>query len=378
MSPIDTRLRLVRGTIVGGVLAAFLLAPRLWLAHPFFGPLPVFSWVPTLPPPLDLVVLVVLVALLVPLLVARRPRRWILLWCALFAARSLGDRLTWQPYFFQYFFMLLALAFAGRGDRPDEDEKVLHAERLIVASVYLWSGVSKVDDTFLHGGILAVLEPIASQFPPALVVRLSFLVPGLEIAIALGLLLPRLRNGAVVLAILMHLSLLYVLGPFGQNYNRVVWPWNVVMILLLLLLFWRARRFGAADVLWTRGFAFQRVILALFTLAPGLSYVGLWDPYLSFRLYSYTYLMGTLHLREHVRQALPARTRTEVEASEHRGYAGRLVVPYWSEHELGAFAPPTSAVYRGIARKVCTLAREPADVLLVLDDPPDSLTCDRL
>ena len=379
------RIQLARTAVVLGTLAALLVAPRLWLEHRYFGPLPVFSWVPVLHPPLDLIALTALALLLLPVLAARRPRPWILLWCALFALRSLPDRITWQPYFLQYFFLLLALAFAGGGG--SRDAGVLHTSRLVVASIYFWSGVSKFDHAFLHGGIVPVLHPISSWFPPALVVEFAILVPAAEVALALGLLVPRMRDAACALAILMHLSLLYVLGPLGQDYNRVVWPWNVVMIALDLVLFFRDRGFSARDLLWPRGFALHRVALVLFVVCPVLSYAGLWDPYLSFRLYSYKYHWGTLYLGERVRAALPERTRVESEPSERSDYPWKLLIPYWSEHELGAFAPATPAVYRGIARKVCAEAERSGDVLLVIDEPGDwrtgasrrtSTTCDGL
>jgi hypothetical protein len=38
-----------------------------------------------------------------------------------FALRAVPDEITWQPYLYQYFFMLLSLAFAdGTGSVRDE------------------------------------------------------------------------------------------------------------------------------------------------------------------------------------------------------------------------------------------------------------------
>ncbi len=84
--------------------------------------------------------------------------------------------------------------------------------------------------------------------------------------------------------IAMHACILLAIGPLGHNANTVVWPWNIAMILFLLLLF-RHGDPSASEILWgsTR---FHRMALALLGLAPALSFFNVWDSYLSAALYS--------------------------------------------------------------------------------------------
>ena len=59
--------------------------------------------------------------------------------------------------------------------------------------------------------------------------------------VADGLLLfGRAQRFAAFVLVAMHLFIRIVLGPLGHNYNREVWPWNVMMMGLLALLYFRA------------------------------------------------------------------------------------------------------------------------------------------
>src|SRR4029453_6402010 len=74
-------------------------------------------------------------------------------------------------------------------------------------------------------------------------------VPMTEIAVAAGLLVPRLRNAAVIAAVGTHLIVLGLLGPLAHGTNAVIWPWNAAMAGLAAVLFWNARDASARDTL---------------------------------------------------------------------------------------------------------------------------------
>ena len=104
---------LIRVTLVAAALAGLLITRRLFWGHPLLAPLPVVD-LPPLPGWLARAWWGALVALLLPSLVRRRADRWLTAFCVLFFARTLWDRATWQPYFFQYGFGLLACALYER------------------------------------------------------------------------------------------------------------------------------------------------------------------------------------------------------------------------------------------------------------------------
>jgi hypothetical protein len=76
-----------------------------------------------------------------------------------------------------------------------------------------------------------LVEPLVTLLPGSLVelVRpLGIATPFVEVSIAVGL-LTRFRNAAVILALGMHLFILFCIGPFGHDWNTGVWPWHGAM-----------------------------------------------------------------------------------------------------------------------------------------------------
>lgn len=364
--PLADRVRLVTAVVAVGTLASLGLAPRLFLRHPIFTPVPVVAGL-ALPSPLDLVVLVALGALLPVILIPRRPWALVLVWCALFAARAVWDESTWQPYYYQYFFMLLLLAVAAwRGD----DATALEVSRLVLASIYLWSGLHKLHYDFLHSGIATVFPRLAPLVPAVAAPWIALAMASLETAIGPGLLIRRTRRLAMVTAIVMHAGLLAAIGPWGQNHNRIVWPWNVAMIVLLVVLFHREDAPVFAPRVSPRAWAARGIVLVFFVLGPLSSFAGLWPSYLAFKLYSLSIHTGTIFVTRPVADALTPAARGALVPAAVGPYVGYLPVLAWSERELGAMLPPEPAVFKEVARRLCPLAPRPKDIMLVIEDPP--------
>jgi hypothetical protein len=372
------RIDRLKSIVCVGLAVCFLIAPAIWLERPFFTPLPIAGGLRPLPPPLDLIALVALLALLAAVVLVKR-RELVFAWVLLFALRTLWDRATWQPFLLMYAFLLFTTAFASWGEAKRDrglDAAVLNTSRFVVIAVYILSGASKVSYGFVHYVLPELLAAVGDWLPIDLLVRFGLFFPLSEFAIALGLLFPRTRGAALIAAILMHAFILVAVGPFGQSYNAVVWPWNVAMIAILLVIFRGASDVGPRAILLNRGFPLHAAAIALFAVLPGLSYVGLWPTYLSFRLYSEQYHWATISLTPAVRLKLPPRTRDQVMPTDDGRYDGYLKVVYWSEHELGAFVPPEPWVFREVARRVCALAGDPRDVRLTIEDPPDRWTAE--
>ena len=125
---------------------------------------------------------------------------------------------------------------------------------------------------FTHCGLVARLGCDSALW-------MCYAIPLLEIFVGVGLWLPRCRRGAIGVACTIHVVALWVLGPSGNDFNAVVWPWNLAMALLVVILFSTqiGSRRNFADLASSRP-AFA--VAALFSLLPALSYFGWWDSYL--------------------------------------------------------------------------------------------------
>src|SRR5262249_33684927 len=146
------RLRLLKDAVTVAPLCGFLLSPNLWLNGRTYPLAPVWEGWPVVSPPWDCLMFGALLGLLGATLLAPRPRPLILLFVALAGLWALGDQTRWQPWFYQYLFMLLAVGWGMTWPpRPELQDGALNACRLIVASMYFWSGAQKFNASFVAG-----------------------------------------------------------------------------------------------------------------------------------------------------------------------------------------------------------------------------------
>lgn len=365
----------IERVVAVGLAVSLLLAPGLWLERRFFTPLPIArAWHP-LPRPFDLAVLLTLTLMPLGTLFMKRPRAVILVWSALFVVRTCWDRATWQPFLLMYAFLFLATAWADwTGVTPARDAAVLNVTRLVLCCVYVWSALSKLSYGFVHAVLPEMLQVARAWLPIESFVRVGWLFPLTELAIGLGLLFPRTRNAACVGAVLMHGCVLLSVGPLGNHYNMIVWPWNVAMIALVVLAFARTHALDARTILLARGTALRYPALLLFAILPGCSYIGLWPTYLSFRLYSDQYHWALISVSRSVYDKLPPASRSRLERTPADQYYASVSLAHWSEQDLGAFLPPEPSVFRDVANRICALAIDPHDVRLTILPPADRFT----
>jgi hypothetical protein len=195
-------------------------------------------------------------------------------------------------------------------------------------------------------------------------------VPPIETAIGVGLLFRPTRTLAAALAVGMHLMIMAAIGPWGHNWNTVVWPWNVAMPLLVVILFYRTPSVSPRSIVVPRGDLYHAGVLVLFGVMPALSFVGLWDMYLSSALYSGNTLQGSAEISPEVRAGLPPTVRKVCEPAI--GGRWRLHFRDWSAEELNVPVYPARRVLRNIAQTLCDrAAQESGEVVLVVLERPD-------
>ena len=256
-----------------------LLSHALWLSTRFYPLTPVFPFLKPIPFPFDHILFYVSLVALV--LSAITPR--LIPFFATFAiVLAVCDQSRLQPWFYEYLFLLLGVAFASP-----------NACRLIIAATYFWSGAQKLNAGFINDVFPLMLEPFLRHLPhgaQAVAHPLSVAAPFIELWIGIALLGRKFRTPAVVVEVAMHVFILIALSPWGQNYNHVVWPWNIAMAAAVVLLFWKTGD-STRQVLFSKN-AFHVAVLLLFGLAPMLSF---------FRA------VGSLLIRSHVYQQYESR-----------------------------------------------------------------------
>lgn len=367
------RLRRVRLTLAAAAACGLLLSWRLWVSSTRQYPtVPVSRLLPRVPYPLDFVWLAALLALLVAAAVARESRKFVAAFLALAGLLCLWDQSRWQPWFYMYYFMLLALCFGPRrGHESEAAAAPLNTCRLIVAATYFWGGLQKVNYEFFTLTVPSLVNPYLRHLPEemrALTPVLAVVIPLAEISAGVGLLTRRFRNAAVVLACLMHAFVLMLFVPVRNNV--VIWPWNVAMAALVVWLFRRERSFSFREVLSGGRLLPHRLALALFGVMPLFGLLGLWDSYLSAALYSGNTHHAAVYVSDSLRERLPPKARGVVRLARGRNL---LNTGSWSYAELNVPPYPEPRVYREVGRAVCRLAETPADAVLEIYGRPNPL-----
>lgn len=374
------RQRLFSRALAAALAAGMLLSSELW-----FPSARTFPRVPLLAAPpgataatLEWLFSAILVAALVMLTALRRPKRPALLAAAALAALVSFDVTRLQPWVYQYFLLLVVLALHGRRDDDDEDDDAAWRDarpclQLIVASLYVWGGVQKLNFSFASEMLPGLLSPLRgllpwAEAPPA---ALGVCVAAAEALVGCGLLFARTRRACVWAAAAMHALVLALLAARG--YNSVVWAWNAALVVIVLVLFRRddaptlaafgRRGYGDAGARLARALAVAAALL------PALSFRGWWDMNLSGALYSGNTAVAVVRVDGEVYGRLPPAARRQVFRTRD---GGALYLPLfeWAMAELNVPPYPEPRTLGRAAREVCGLARDKRAVELVLKGRP--------
>lgn len=158
-----------------------------------------------------------------------------------FALSGIGlvllDQHRLQPWTYQFLVFAVLTAFS-------KPRMTLFWMCWIVISIYLFSAISKFDYQFTHTVGDQMLSTLVSfgGWDSAIWTaetrsRLITSFPVGELLVGLGLAIPQTRKAAIPLAILLHVTLLLMLGPLGMGHRPGVLIWNLFFIVQTVLLF---------------------------------------------------------------------------------------------------------------------------------------------
>ncbi|MFT3796241.1 hypothetical protein [Flavobacterium sp.] len=262
-------------------LVSKVISWKLWLpTGRLFPELPIFDFLPVLPATASLVLCVLSVTAILGLVLF--PYKKILYFVAIAVelVACIFDQMRWQPWEYQYLLTLVFFVYYYRNPKA-----FLEIFGALLALTYFFSGLHKFNEAFLSEIWENILRRLLNLVPgqSGLLFYSGYFLAAVECAVGVGLLFFKNKRPFVYLCFGMHLALLYMLGPLGINFNEVVWPWNIAMILLVWTVFYKQ------PVVLTKAIVrpvFNKAVLVLIGICPLLNFVGLWDDYLSFSLYS--------------------------------------------------------------------------------------------
>jgi hypothetical protein len=343
------RLFLLRIVITTGYLLGIGISWRLWISSRDYPLTPVFSWLPHIPSPLDIVIPIALCSLLITHLFVQNKRPFILLSLLVVAVLALFDQSRWQPWFYQYTLMLFPLLFI----KDDSDERsslnALNISRLIIICIYIWSGLHKFNTHFNNEIMPWMMDGIMPDLSSGIVSLIAHSIPYIEIAIGISLLYKRTRAIGVLAAIASHIFILVVLGPLGRSQNLVIMPWNLAMIAFVLILF-RKEDTLTARLLLLKTSYHAKFIALLVVVMPFFNMLDKWDSYPSFALFSGNIQGATYYIDPTGYSELPASIKPYCILDSSTMYL--IDVIDWSDSYFHASIYPEPRIYESIANYI--------------------------
>jgi uncharacterized membrane protein YphA (DoxX/SURF4 family) len=373
---VGSRLNYLRITISLAYIGGILLSPKLWFGlGRSFPRAPILSGLPASILPADILLSILLVIALILSVINCRPGRFLVAVVILTILLVLFDQMRLQPWVYQYLIMLAALACQQRAMAYLKTaEPVLLVSQLVIALLYFWSGIQKLNWSFTHEVIPDLFAQAGVHLPAAGIAYLPALgvaVALCEILIGVGLLIGRTHQTAVGVALVTHLLVLLML--VAAHRNSVVWPWNIAMMIMVILSFWGWERSLGLKELWQRtGPDFvahlSKAVFVICGLAPALSFAGWWDLYLSAALYSGNAPLAVIQINDRARSRFPAVAQQQVFTTR----SGELVLPVyeWSTADLNVPPYPEMRVYRQLTRQMCALAKDQREIELIVKGRP--------
>jgi hypothetical protein len=361
------RMVLLKWAVCAGTLSGMAMAPGLWTGNRGFPTMPAWAWVPELPISLSAVLTFALVASILGVAIHPKPGRFALVPPAIGFFMAIFDMSRVQPWFFEYALVLIGLAWMD-WDEPESarSRSAWAVCATVLIAIYFWSGLQKANPIFATQVFPWLLQPLG----PALASKLSALwpvAPIVETSVGLLLLWPRTRWIGLGLATTMHVLVLLALGPLGQNYDSIVWPWNFWLIAMGFALFADSKQ----EVLRsTWRLPVGKAIVILLGLLPVLNFAGLWDGFLSSSFYSGKLRDGWIYLTADGAAHLPPEYVRGNKGLVREGpNRYRLDILLWSMSEMNAPPYGEPRFYPGIVGHLAKGGVPPSAMVLVVQDP---------
>jgi hypothetical protein len=237
----------------------------------------------------------------------------------------------------------------------EPEKSILISLKWIIAGVYVWSGIQKLNPAFIDGTFVQVIKVSGIKTDFGGVRNLGYTIPVIELSIGLGLLIVKFRRVALIAAITTHALILVYLIPYVLNQNTVVYPWNVAMIFFVSLLFWDTKEDHRLSVREISRTSLTTIPVVLVWVVPALNFFGLWDHYLSFSLYSNKPSTFYIAIEESEIQKVDKRFKNYFGGIPGlRG--GQLIdINKWSYAELNVPFYPETKAFKKVSASFCEL-----------------------
>jgi hypothetical protein len=232
----------------------------------------------------------------------------------------------------------------------NKKESVLPMFLFLSACLYFYSGLHKFNPQFLpqiwQKMILHDFLKLNNSFTKQPFIYYSgYGIAAIELLGGIGLLIKQTRKITAIILIGLHLVVLILLGPWGLQYNLIIWPWNIAMIIFLLIFIYNK---PAIIFSWkTVFYKWNKLVFISWVLLPALYIWGYWDGFLSFSIYSGSEPKVFICVKDSTKLSLPATYYLHDGQNKCNGKA-MISLQRWAMQEMNVPVIPQIRVYKKI------------------------------
>ena len=257
-------------------LVAKLITWKLWLSNRLYPITPVFDIFYKVHEGFHILLLLVSIICLIFLFLRPKTNHLLVVLLIVEILSCALDQNRWQPWEYQYIFTIFIFLIYKK-----KQENIIVTIAFILACTYFFSGLSKINSGFLDkvwsNMILMKFFKVSKMIANHHIIRhIGYLFGIAEAALGLALFVGKPRKIVAVVLILMHLFILFLLGPFGLKYNSSIWPWNMSMIFYLITIFFSSYKLDFLKLVQVESIP----VVIFWGLLPALNFIGKWDDYL--------------------------------------------------------------------------------------------------
>jgi hypothetical protein len=351
----EKRLVILTRLLAGFVLLCIAFSWKLWISSRLYPLVPLGGLVPAFAFPFDYIVLALFAAVLIGLIFRPRSQLLVGLAVAAFAILFLQDQSRAWPSFYQFFFLFLLLLTHRRVAGEDDAHRVLAGMRFVVAAVYFWGGIQKMNPRFFNEEFPWFIEPLTDLlwFDVPYLPAVGVFAALFEVLFGIGLLTKRFRTFALYDAILMHALILVCIGPLRGDWNNSAWIWGQTMAVQVWVLFYKAPAFEFKSMFsdsLLRNVP-QALTVAFLGVLPLLNNVNRWDSALSYNIYTGNVSYAEIYLSPAAARRLPDELSAFV---TERDGVSRLDLNAWTMLEFNANPYPEPRIFKAVLGTVCS------------------------
>ncbi|RLT04552.1 MAG: hypothetical protein DWI22_16355 [Planctomycetota bacterium] len=246
--------------------------------------------------------------------------------------------------------------------------------RGLLASIYVCSAFSRMAPLAHVGMSAAIVDQLLWMFgiqPELLAGRVSeILCHGFnlgELGVGLLLLWPKSRHSGMLLAMLLHGTLLLALGPLGLRHHTAVFIWNLCFLCLLPVVF--SGRIIAAPPLQTGQHWSYRVASCFVWLFPLSGLFGIADNWPAWQLYSTRPETWVLRVRESSTRDLDQSLQPHISGPAPLGDWVVVRLDRWSLAETESPLYPQARFQRELICRVLAKLPDNAEFSVDISEP---------